>query len=181
MTQRTFPKADNDQERIDVLHELKILDTSAEGVFDEITALTASIFDIPTAIISLVDSQRQWFKSRQCLAAQQTDRDVAFCNYTIMNTEVFEVDNPQTDTRFADNPLVTDELGLRYYAGAPITVRGFNIGALCMLDYKKREGLSEREKEMLKTLARIVARTINDHRLIRESAALVSELMMDVK
>ena len=181
MTQRHYPKAENDQQRVELLHELKILDTSSEKVFDDITELTASIFNIPTAILSLVDQERQWFKSKQCLSAQQTDRDVAFCNYTIMDTKVFEVVDPLNDSRFANNPLVTGELGLRYYAGAPITVRGFHIGALCILDYKEREGLSEREKEMLKTLARIVARTINDRRLIRESASLVSELMMNAE
>lgn len=179
MTERNYPKADNDKERVALLHELKILDTSAEQAFDDITQMMTRIFDIPSAIVSLVDADRQWFKSKQCLGAQQTDRDVAFCNYTIMDREIFEVTDPENDPRFADNPLVTGELGLRYYAGAPIVVRGFNIGALCMIDYKTRPALTESEKETLQTLARIVARTLNDRRLIRESAVLVSEMMRD--
>ncbi len=177
MSDRTYPKADNDEERVALLHELKILDTSSEKALDDITEIMTRVFNIPTAVVSLVDGERQWFKSKQCLGAQETGRDVAFCNYTIMDTEVFEVTDPQNDPRFADNPLVTGDLALRYYAGAPINVRGFNIGALCMLDYTIRSGLSDSEKQTLKALARVVARTINDRRLIRESAVLVSELM----
>ena len=177
MSQRQFPIASNDAERVQTLHDLKILDTSSEDAFDRITESMTLIFDIPTALVSLVDANRQWFKSKQCLGAQQTDRDVAFCNYTIVQDQIFEVISPETDERFRDNPLVTGELGLRYYAGAPIIVRGHSIGALCMLDYKQRDPLTEAERRILMNLANLASRMINDRRLLRESTVLISELM----
>jgi GAF domain-containing protein len=173
-----YPVAVNDEERIQTLHDLKILDTSAEEDFDRITQCMSLIFDIPTALVSLVDTDRQWFKSRQCLSAQETERDVAFCNYTIVQDDIFEITNAQGDERFKDNPLVSGELGLRYYAGAPIIVRGHAIGSLCMLDYKVRAPLTQDQRIILTNLANIVARLINDRRLLRESTALISEMMI---
>jgi len=177
MTDQTYPVAPNDEARVKMLHDLKILDTASEETFDRVTEMMTIIFNIPTTIVSLVDGERQWFKSKRCLDVSETGRDVAFCNYTIMSDQIFEVTDPQNDERFKNNPLVTGDLGLRYYCGAPIVVRGFTIGALCMLDYNERTPLSADHRKVLLSLANMVSRSINDRRLLRESTVLISELM----
>ena len=171
-----YPIAANEEQRIATLHELRILDSSPEHALDQITGLASAIFNIPTVLISLVDTDRQWFKSRCGLDAEQTERKVAFCNYTIMQEQIFEVIDPFADARFSNNPLVTGEFHLRYYAGAPILIRGQAIGAFCMLDYEPRPALTQRERTILLGLADITARSINERRLLRESTALISEL-----
>lgn len=177
MTDQKYPKASNDPARVQMLHDLKILDTAQEETFDRVTELMTIVFNIPTTLVSLVDSDRQWFKSKQCLGVNETGRDVAFCNHTIMSDQIFEVTDPVNDERFRNNDLVTGEFGLRYYCGAPIIVRGYAIGALCMLDYTERAALSLEQRTVLLTLADMVSRSINDRRLLRESTALIAELM----
>ena len=142
--------------RLMSLHSLRILDTAPEERFDRITRMTKRMFDVEIALISLVDSQRQWFKSRQGLEACETDRNISFCGHAILDSEVFIVGDAANDPRFADNPLVTGKPNIRFYAGCPIRgPMGHRIGTLCVIDSKPR-GMSAEEQETLCDLAAMV-------------------------
>lgn len=173
----TFPIAPNESERLATLQKLNILDTGAELPFDTITEIARTHFAVPIVAISLIDEERQWFKSHPGLDACQTDRDVAFCNYTIMSDDIFEVTNAAEHPAFKENPLVTLDLHLRYYCGAPILVSGIRVGALCLIDQVSRTALLPPDRQLLKDLAYLTAHLITTHRMIRESTgALVSLL-----
>ena len=138
------------------LHSLRILDTSPEERFDRITRMARRMFDVEIALISLVDSHRQWFKSRQGLDACETDRNISFCGHAILGSEVFIVGDAANDPRFADNPLVTGEPKIGFYAGCPICgPMGHRIGTLCVIDSKPR-GMNTEEQETLRDLAAMV-------------------------
>jgi PAS domain S-box-containing protein len=126
--------------------------------FDDIVALAARICEAPTALISLVDTDVQWFKARVGLDATETGRDVSFCDHAMREHEVMVVPDATLDPRFADNALVTGELGIRFYAGAPLVgSEGFPIGSLCVIDYRPRpEGLTDLQTQTLTVLARQV-------------------------
>ncbi|MEW6982812.1 PAS domain S-box protein [Colwelliaceae bacterium 6471] len=149
-----FP--DNEQQRLQVLQQLNILDTPAEERFDRVTRLAKQMFNVPIVLVSLIDSDRQWFKSRQGLDACETGRDISFCGHAIHERDIFEVNDASQDIRFADNPLVTDAPNIRFYAGAPmITEDGYALGTLCLIDSQPRE-LSHDERQALWDLANIV-------------------------
>ncbi len=152
----TAPLPKNEEARLRALRELAVLDTPPEPAFNDITALAAHVCKRPIALMSLVDADRQWFKSRRGLDVAETPRDVAFCSHAILNpTEVMVVPDTRQDERFADNPLVTGEPYLRSYAGAPlVTANGEALGTLCVLDRKPGE-LSIKEIEALRALARL--------------------------
>ncbi|MDV6030189.1 MAG: PAS domain-containing protein [Phycisphaera sp. RhM] len=151
-----LPVPRDEQQRLEALHRYRILDTAPEQSFDDITQLACDICDTPTALISLVDERRQWFKSRQGLEAFQTSREVAFCAYALLQEEVFVVQDARQDPRFCDNPLVTGPPNIVFYAGAPLrTPDDFSLGTLCIIDYKPRT-LSERQLDSLKRLSRQV-------------------------
>ncbi|WHZ39433.1 EAL domain-containing protein [Rahnella bonaserana] len=146
----------NEKKRLAALHKLKIADSNPDEVLDLITRLTQQIFDIPICIITLVDQHRQWFKSKTNTALCHTARDIAFCDYTIRSSSVMVVNDATLDPRFNNNPLVTAEEGMRFYAGAPLITReGFAIGSLCLADKNPRD-FSVQETEMLADLAAIV-------------------------
>lgn len=131
---------ENEQDRLAALHAMLILDTPPEERFDRIVAFAASEFNAPIALISLVDGDRQWFKGNIGLAVCSTSRDISFCGHAIMKKEIMIVPDTQLDIRFVDNPLVTGDPQIRFYAGAPLeTQSGFAIGTLCIIDTVPRQ------------------------------------------
>lgn len=147
------PTPSNESSRLAALLRFELLDTPAEAMFDNITALAAQICETPIALISLVDAERQWFKSRQGLDARETPRELAFCAHAINGETLFEVENALLDPRFRDNPLVTGAPDIRFYAGMPLAdSEGHNLGTLCVIDRQPRQ-LSVQQKGALKLLA----------------------------
>ncbi len=143
----------NEKERLEALRRYAILDTPPEAAFERLTNLAAQLFNVPIALISLVDEDRQWFKSYYGLNTQQTSRDISFCVHAILSTQVMVVPDATEDPRFADNSLVTGLPGIRFYAGAPLqTPDGFNLGTFCLMDTTPRE-LSQAELALLIDLA----------------------------
>jgi signal transduction histidine kinase len=144
-----------EEERIKTLKKYDILDTLPDGSFDRITKLAAILLNVPIAIVSLVDTDRIWFKSRYGVDVQQIGRDPGLCASAILSDELYEVDDTLTDPRTLANPLVASEFGLRFYAAVPLKVKdGFNLGTLCVLDKKPRH-LTEQQKQTLQYLADI--------------------------
>ncbi|GAB3246244.1 diguanylate cyclase domain-containing protein [Chitinimonas naiadis] len=132
-----FPE--NESERVRVLCALNVLDTPSTPELDRITRLAAHYFDVPIALVSLIDSDRQWFMSKVGLDAPQTGRDISFCGHAILSTSALVVENAQLDSRFAGNPLVVGEPHIRFYAGHPIrTTHSMALGTLCLIDRKPR-------------------------------------------
>lgn len=156
------PAAEVEAARLRALARADILDTLPEQAFDDITALASQICGTPIALISMVDAQRQWFKSRVGLAVAQTGRDVAFCAHAILQPdELMVVPDTLLDARFVDNPLVTGEPSIRFYAGAPIVTRdGHALGTLCAIDRQPRQ-LDAGQLASLRLLARQVSRLID--------------------
>lgn len=116
-------KPDNEVQRLRHLNTLAILDTAAEERFDRITRLARRLFNVPIALISLVDENRQWFKSCYGLNVSETSRDISFCGHAILGKKVFVIEDASQDPRFADNPLVTDAPNIRFYAGVSLAIR----------------------------------------------------------
>jgi PAS domain S-box-containing protein len=145
---------DIEAERIKALKRLSILDTPPEVRFDHLTELAAFTFRVPIALISLIDEERQWFKSTVGLTETETERTIAFCDCAIRSDDVLVVPNALKDDRFKDNPFVTGEPGIRFYAGAPLkTPDGHRIGTLCVLDVKPRAAPTEAMQGRLKAMA----------------------------
>jgi PAS domain S-box-containing protein len=160
------PLPDGESTRLARLHQLAVLDSDPEPIFDSLTDIAARLCGVPIALVSLVDAQRQWFKSCIGLPARETDRDVAFCAHAILDDGVMEVADAQLDPRFADNPLVTGDPHIRFYAGAPIAMPGGErIGTLCVLDRVPRR-LDDTQKALLARLATAAAQAL----LVRERA-----------
>ncbi|CAI3788899.1 hypothetical protein AHFPHNDE_02584 [Pseudomonas sp. MM227] len=150
----------HEEERVHALHALNILDTRPEERFDRLTRLARRLFDVPIALVSLVDSDRQWFKSCQGMAATETPRDVSFCAHAILSDQILMIPDAGSDERFHDNPLVTGEPRIRFYAGCPLKVgNGSNVGTLCLLDTRPRV-LDAEERGLLLDLASMAEREI---------------------
>ncbi|MEM7201948.1 MAG: GAF domain-containing sensor histidine kinase [Planctomycetota bacterium] len=166
---QSAPIPANESERLAILRSYGILDTPPEERFDRITRLVSSLLGVPISLVSLIDTDRQWFKSAVGIDAPQTPRDVAFCAHAILGDMPLVVEDTATDDRFHDNPLVAGDPKIRFYAGAPlITQSGHRLGTLCAIDREPRQ-LSPREDAMLTSLAAIV---IDELELSAASVAL---------
>lgn len=151
------PLPANELQRLQALQSYAVLDTPDESLLDDLTQLASHICQTPIALVSLVDSERQWFKSKVGLGARQTPRDLAFCAHAILQPEqVFQVPDARLDPRFADNALVTDEPHICFYAGAPLlTPDQLPLGTLCVIDHVPRQ-LTDSQMEAMRTLGRHV-------------------------
>jgi diguanylate cyclase (GGDEF)-like protein len=150
----------NEQARLETLRSLSILDTPAEERFDRLTRMTKRLLDVPVVLISLVDEDRQWFKSCMGLSDTETSRDISFCGHAILGNGVFIIPDALEDERFVDNPLVVNAPNIRFYAGCPLRApNGLKMGTLCILDQKPRN-ISADDLEALKDLAAMVEREI---------------------
>ncbi len=157
----------NDEQRLAELYRYDILDTEAEIEFDDFTRLAAHICGVPIALVSLVDKDRQWFKSCVGLDATQTARDISFCGHAVLNAGVFEIQDAARDPRFADNPLVVEGPAIRFYAGAPLmTQSGIAIGTLCVIDTQPKT-LTVEQIQSLEALSRQVVRQFDLRLLVR--------------
>jgi diguanylate cyclase (GGDEF)-like protein len=175
MKKAPLPK--NEAKRLKALHQYNILDTLPELSFDDITRLASYISSTPIALISLVDSDRQWFKSRTGLDAEETPRDISFCSHAILETDMLIVPDARKDERFHDNPLVIGEDKIRFYAGSPlITAKGEALGTLCVIDHEPRN-LSKVQIESLRALARQVMDQLELRRHIDEQERQRRELV----
>lgn len=170
------PMSVDESKRLAALRNFQILDTLPESAYDDITILASQICGVPIALISLVDADRQWFKSRIGLEAAHTARDIAFCAHAILEPDkVFIVSDTLKDKRFCDNPLVIADPSIRFYAGAPIlTDDGHALGTVCAIDRKPRR-LSASQIESLRSLARLVSALLERGRLARLESERLNE------
>ncbi|HXM99075.1 MAG TPA: GAF domain-containing protein [Candidatus Dormibacteraeota bacterium] len=166
------PAPANDAARVAALEKYAILDSEPEQAFDDLAKLATFICKTPIALVSLIDGERQWFKSKIGIDATETPREVAICSTAIQQSDVFVVPDARKDERFQNNPFVVSEPHIRFYAGAPlITEDGFALGTLCVLDLVPHE-FSHEQKEALKTLGRLVLAQMEFRRnliLLREA------------
>lgn len=170
------PLPRDEADRLRQLHALRVLDTAAEGAFDDLVQLAASICEAPIAMLSLVDASRQWFKAKVGIAVESTSRDAAFCSHTILGDDVLHVPDALADPRFRDSPLVLGEPGIRFYAGAPVVLEGgAAVGTVCVVDRKPRH-LSPAQLDVLRILRRTAARLLDMRRARIELDALVQML-----
>lgn len=151
-----LPVPTNEKERLQALKNYNLLDSVSEKEFDRLTQLASLICGVPISVITLIDEDRQWFKSKIGLKNNETTRDISFCQYTIMDDIIFEVEDATKDTRFKDNPLVTGDPNIRFYAGYPlIDPEGYALGSLCVIDNKPKK-LNQDQETALTLLAQEV-------------------------
>ncbi len=168
--------ADED-ERMAALHELDILDTDPEAVFDRLTRLASRIIDAPIFLISFLDGERNWFKSTHGIELDESPRDISFCGHAIHSDDIMIVPDASADDRFADNPLVTGPFGVRFYAGAPLILgNGHRLGTLCAFDTKPNQ-LDPEQQEALADLAAVVV----DELGLRRGMQVQEEITIDLR
>ena len=164
------PKPKNEKQRLNVLWQYDVLDTVPEEVFDDLTDLAATICEAPIALISLVDEDRQWFKAKTGVTISETSRDISFCAHCILSDDLFIVPDAAKDKRFKDNPLVTTNPKIRFYAGAPLVApSGHVLGSLCVMDKVPRK-LRTEQQQALRVLAHHVVSQLELRRHARELA-----------
>ncbi|QSP95335.1 PAS domain-containing protein [Marinobacter salinisoli] len=153
----------NEPQRQAALERTGLLDSDSEARFDRFTRMACKMFSVPIALVSLVDNNRQWFKSCQGLAVPETPRDISFCGHAILQSDLFIVEDTRADPRFNDNPLVAGEPNIRFYAGAPLHSQdGYRLGTLCLIDRQPRT-LDSEDQQLLRELADCVEQEINRH------------------
>jgi PAS domain S-box-containing protein len=174
------PLPENEGERLTALRGLGILDTPPEVAYDELSALAAYICQTPIALISLVDQDRQWFKSRVGWTAEETPREAAFCAHTILQPDLFIVPDACADERFANNPLVTSPPRIRFYAGAPLwTAEGQAVGTLCVIDHQPRELSAEQARALRALSHQVMAQLRLRHQLAEQSRILAERKQVE--
>ncbi|HET9626231.1 MAG TPA: diguanylate cyclase [Kofleriaceae bacterium] len=165
------PRPANEEARLHALRSYGVLDTEPEPYFDRITRLVARVLEVPIALVSLVDADRQWFKACVGLGSRETTRDVAFCAYAILENDVLVIRDALADPRFATNPLVTGPPFIRAYAGAPLrTAEGLQVGTLCAIDHRSRTFTAD-QLASLRDLADIVIDELDRRRIAELRAA----------
>ena len=151
----------DERQRLETLRALHLLESAPEERFDRLTRIAKRIFGVPISLVTLVDSHRQWFKSNQGLDARETSREVSFCGHAILGDDSFIVPDALEDIRFYDNPLVTQEPNIRFYAGHPLrAANGHKMGTLCIIDTEPRH-LEAEDRQLLKDLAALVEQELN--------------------
>lgn len=143
------PILESERKRLEVLLAINLLDTPKEELYDRITRIAQALFGVPISLITLIDAERQWFKSRQGFDVRETSRDISFCGHAIYSDGIFEIPDVAQDPRFSDNPLVTGHPHIRFYAGAPLVVDGHGVGTLCIIDTKPRKLSEDQCKALL--------------------------------
>lgn len=155
----------NEAERLHALKTLRVLDTSHEERFDRVTRMAKRMFGVSISLVSLIDEDRQWFKSKQGIKVAEMSRDISFCGHAINQDGLFIVPDARVDIRFYDNPLVTETPKIRFYAGYPLKIRdGVNIGTLCLLDQQPKE-MGEEDQLLLKDLGAMIEQEIKSIQL----------------
>ena len=171
------PIPDDDSRRVQELHDYGLLDGPHKEAIDGLVRVARRVCGTQTALVSLIDADRQWFLSRDGLDAEQTPRSVSFCGHAIVDDGLFEIPDARADARFADNPLVTGEPHIRFYAGIPlVNAHGHSLGTLCVLDPETR-ALDAVQRETLADLGQAVMALMEAHRQEKESEALVERLL----
>lgn len=144
----------DEEYRLEALRSLRLLDTAPEAEYDNLVRLGKRLFNVEICLISLVDSDRQWFKARVGLAATQTPRAISFCGHAILGDEVFVINDALQDERFSDNPLVIGPPNIRFYAGIPLRIpTGYKIGTLCIISSSPRPQFNHEDKSLLADLS----------------------------
>jgi hypothetical protein len=158
--------------RLDALHALKVLDTAPEADFDDIVELASAMCGAPVSLVTLVDAERVWFKARVGVPVEETSRDVSFCTHAILGRDLMVIPDATADARFADNPYVAMEAGIRFYAGAPLlTSDGWALGTLCVVDHAPHR----LDLDQLRAL-RALARQVAEHLELRRWGAVQDQL-----
>jgi sigma-B regulation protein RsbU (phosphoserine phosphatase) len=171
----------DERERMDAVRRYDILDTPPDGAFDRIAAVAAEIFNVPIAIVSVVDTDRIWFKAHHGLDATQIDREPGLCASAITSSGPWIVTDAVQDPRTLANPLVAGEFGLRFYAGAPLTTHdGFNLGTLCVIDQEPRK-VTEQEARLLVELAQVVVDELEMRRSARVAIDAAEQRLIELE
>lgn len=152
-------KPPDENARLEVLRALNILDTPPEERFDRLTRLARRVFNVPISTVTMVDSNRQWFKSCGGVDVRETPREISFCAHAILYDDMLIVENATKDERFKENPLVTERPKIRFYAGCPLVVGGYRIGTMCVIDMKARV-FTDEDRQLLADLARLAEREL---------------------
>lgn len=169
--------APSEEARLRALQETRLLDSAPDPRFDRFTRLAGALTGAPITLISLIDANRQWFKSCVGLGAKETPREYAFCDHAIRQTGLFVITDATADARFAHNPLVTGEPHIRFYAGAPLILsNGYAIGTLCVIDTVPRDDLSDVHRTALIDLADLVVREVEAEGEAKNRETAISEL-----
>lgn len=172
------PIPDNEAQRLASLQDMLLLSTPDEELFDRVTRTTKRVFEAPIVLVSLIDAQRQWFKSCIGLNVRETSRDISFCGHAVAEDQMLVIPDTMADPRFADNPLVTGAPHIRFYAGRPVrNLAGYAVGTLCVIDQKPR-AFDQAEQELLNDLASWVESGFRERELSETQRSILTELQV---